>query len=85
MYFLVVAARNGAQPVAAGSAISLIPIAATELLRLDGQAAEVMRLDRLLGERDTALDRQTAHIHHLEDIATHREKLVIERDAQLRR
>jgi ubiquinone/menaquinone biosynthesis C-methylase UbiE len=85
MYFLVVAARNGAQPVAAGSAISLYTDRSeAELLRLDGQAAEVMRLDRLLGERDTALDRQTAHIHHLEDIATHRERLVIERDAQLK-
>ena len=84
MYFLVVAARNAAPPVAAGAAVSLYSDRSeAELLRLDDQAAEVMRLDRLLGERDAALDRQTAHVHHLEDIAAYREKLVVERDAQL--
>ena len=85
MYFLVVAARNAARPVAEGSGVSLYSDRnEAELLRLDAQAAEVMRLDRLLSERDAALDRQTAHIHHLEDIATYREKIVIERDAQLK-
>jgi hypothetical protein len=36
-----------------------------------------------LGERDAALDQQTAHIRHLEDIAAYRERIVVERDAQL--
>jgi SAM-dependent methyltransferase len=84
MYLLVVAARTAAQPVAAGSAVSLYSDRGeAELLRLDAQAGEVLRLDRLLGERDAALDRQTAHVHHLEGIATYRENLVVERDAQL--
>jgi SAM-dependent methyltransferase len=84
MYFLVVARRNAAQAVATGSGVSLYSDRnETELLRLDAQAAEVMRLDRLLGERDAALDRQTAHVLHLEGIAAYREKIVVERDTQL--
>lgn len=84
MYFLVVAARNAAQALAAGSGVSLYSDRnEAELLRMDAQAAEIMRLDGLLGERDAALDRQTAHVHHLEDIAAYREKLVVERDTQL--
>jgi len=83
MYALVVAARGHGQ-VTEGSGVSLYSDRnEAELLRLDAQAAEVMRLDRLLGERDAALDRQTVHIHHLEDIAADREKIVSERDAQL--
>ncbi len=76
LYFVVVAARNAAQPIAAGSGVSLFSDRNdAELLRMDREAAEVIRLDRLLGERDAALDRQAAHVRHLEDIA------VVERDA----
>ena len=38
---------------------------------------------RLLRERDAALDRQTAHVRHLEELAGFRERLVVERDGQL--
>lgn len=84
MYFVVVAARDRAPQVAGGSGVSLFcDRNDTELRRLDAQGAEVIRLDRLLGERDAALDQQTAHIRHLEDIAAYRERIVVERDAQL--
>ena len=47
------------------------------------QAREVLRLDALLRNRDAALDRQTAHVHHLEALVAERERIVVERDAQL--
>jgi chromosome segregation ATPase len=76
LYFVVVAARNAARPIAAGSGVSLFSDRNdAELLRMDREAAEVIRLDRLLGERDAALERQAAHVRHLEDIAA------IQRDA----
>ncbi len=34
-------------------------------------------------DRDAALDRQAAHVRHLEEIAAFRERVVVERDAQL--
>jgi len=76
LYFVVVAARNAARPIAAGSGVSLFSDRNdAELLRMDREAAEVIRLDRLLGERDAELDRQAAQVRHLEDIAA------VERDA----
>jgi septal ring factor EnvC (AmiA/AmiB activator) len=44
--------------------------------RASANAGEVLRLDALLLASNSALDRQTAHIHHLET-------LVAERDRQL--
>src|SRR4030095_11137772 len=76
MYFLVVAARSAAQPVAAGSAVSFYADQGeSELMRLDAQAGELMRLDGLLGQRDAALDRQTAEGHHLAEPAPYLENL----------
>ena len=84
MYFVVVAARSQAALPAMDLALSLFSDASEgELARIDAQAAEVMRQDGLLRERDAALDRQTWHIRHLEEITTFRERVIIERDAQL--
>ena len=84
MYLLVVAARDAAALPAPGPALTLFTDAdEAELARIDARAAEVLRLDGLLAERDAALDRQAAHVRHLEDVAAYRERIVAERDAQL--
>ena len=84
MYLLVVAARDAAALPAPGPALTLFTDTdEAELARIDARAAEVLRLDGLLAERDAALDRQAAHVRHLEEIAAFRERIVVERDAQL--
>ena len=84
MYFVVVAARSEAALPAVDAALSLFTDRAeSELARIDGMSREVMRQDDLVRERDAALDRQTWHIRHLEDIALFRERVIVERDAQL--
>ncbi len=85
LYFVVVAARDEAALPRSWPALSLFSDAAeAELARLDAQAAEVLRLDALVKARDAALDRATGHIHHLEELVAIRERLVEERDGQLR-
>jgi hypothetical protein len=54
-----------------------------ELRRVDERAAEVMRLDSLVKSRDASLDRQTAHIRHLEELVAYRDRIVAERDHAL--
>jgi SAM-dependent methyltransferase len=77
MYFVVVAARSKAALPAVDAALSLFTDRSeSELARIDGMSREVMRQDNLVRERDAALDQQTWHIRHLEDIAS-------SRDAQL--
>jgi ubiquinone/menaquinone biosynthesis C-methylase UbiE len=84
MYFVVIAARAASVGVPAAPGLSLFSDPSEiELARLDGRAADVLRLDGLLRERDVALDRQTTHIRHLEDLVEVRERIVVERDAQL--
>ena len=84
MYFVVLAARSAASLPAPDLRASFFSDRDdTELARIDARSAEVLRLDALLGERDAALDRQSAHVRHLEEIAAYRERLVVERDAQL--
>lgn len=84
MYHVVVAARSPQALPAAGVRLSLFSDTdETELRRLDGQAAEALRLDTLLRERDDALDRQAAHLRHLEGLVAYRDAIVVERDAQL--
>ncbi len=84
MYFVVVAAREEGDLPAEAPSLSLYSDSGEdELARLDAQSAELLRLDALLRERDEALDRQTAHVRHLEDLAAFRERLVVERDGQL--
>ena len=77
MYFVVIAARDAADLPDAGPALSLLcDRDDREWKRIEEQASEVLRLDTLLRDRDASLDRQTAHIHHLE-------KLVAEQDAHI--
>lgn len=84
MYHVVVAARHAARLPPAEVMLSLFADGdEAELRRLDEQAGEVLRLDRLLQERDGALDRATGHVRHLEELVAVRERLVEERDAQL--
>jgi len=84
MYFVVVAARAAEALPQPGPAVSLFSDRdGTELSRLDAQARDVLRLDTLLKERDRALDTQSAHIEHLEELVAFRERIVVERDGQL--
>jgi hypothetical protein len=84
MYFVVVAARLQAALPATDAALSLFTDGAEgELARIDAQAAEVVRQDLLLRERDAEAIRAAGHVKHLEEIAAYRERIVVERDAQL--
>ncbi|HEY3179794.1 MAG TPA: class I SAM-dependent methyltransferase [Casimicrobiaceae bacterium] len=77
LYFVVIAARDNAALPPPEPALSLFcDRDDREWRRIEAQEREVLRLDALLHDRDAALDRQTAHIHHLEN-------LVAERDAAL--
>ena len=71
MYYVVMAART---------AVGLPP---PRPALVDARAVEVLRLDALLVERDAALDRQTGHVHHLEDLVATRDRIVGERDREL--
>jgi SAM-dependent methyltransferase len=85
LYFVVAAARDEAALPADGAALSLLcDSAEREWRRIEAQAREVLRLDALLKDRDAALDRQTGHIRHLENLVTERDRAIIERDAQYR-
>lgn len=84
MYFLVLAARAASVLPEPGPRLSLFADRDdAELARIDARAGEVLRLDALLRERDAALDRQTAHVRHLEELVAVREKLIGERDSAL--
>ncbi|MEO8507242.1 MAG: class I SAM-dependent methyltransferase [Betaproteobacteria bacterium] len=83
MYFVVLAAK-AAPALLQGPALSLFSDRDDVQLRnIDARAAEVLRLDALLKERDAALDRQTAHVRHLEELVAIRDRIVVERDEQL--
>jgi ubiquinone/menaquinone biosynthesis C-methylase UbiE len=84
MYFIVVAARTSAALPAAAVGGSLFTDAEeTEQKRAQANASEVLRQDALLKDRDAALDRQTAHVHHLEALIAERERVVADKDGQL--
>jgi SAM-dependent methyltransferase len=79
MYFVVLAARSVDSIPLAEPAISLLSDPGeTELARSAAHAREAIRLDGLAGERLAQLDRQMLHIEHLE-------RLIGERDAEIRR
>ena len=84
VYHIVAAAATpGALPQSAPRVSLYADRDDTELARAQSNAAEVIRLDRLLGDRDAALRRQAAHVAHLEQLVAERERIVVERDAQL--
>ena len=92
MYFLVVAARRASALPSPAPAVSLFSDAGeSELKRAAATAAEALRLDGLLKdrervvvERDAQLAKAHAHVRHLEGLIAAHEPLVAERDAQLR-
>lgn len=83
MYYLVVASKaDDASP--SGPRLSLFhDDMESELKRAEAAAAEVLRLDALLLDRDTALAKQAAHVAHLEALVAFREHVVEERDGEL--
>lgn len=84
MYFIVVAARvAGALPAATLHGSLFTDAEETEQKRALANAGEVLRQDALLKERDAALDRQTAHVHHLESLIAERERIIGDKDSQL--
>ena len=84
MYHVIVAARTAAALPVASPAVSIFSDRdEVELARFDVQAAEVLRLDGLLKERDASLAKTAEHVLHLEALIAERERLVVERDAQL--
>lgn len=83
MYFVVLAARTAAD-LPQSDGLSLFSDAAGgELARLQAQGGQIIRLDTLLAQRTTALDHASAHVTQLEALVGQRERLVVERDAQL--
>jgi len=88
MYFVVVAARRASALPAPGPALSLFSDAGeTELGRAAAAAAEAIRLDallkdreRIVTERDAQLARANAHVTHLEGLLAARDPLIAERE-----
>ncbi len=83
MYYVVVATRADADLPTDPLGLSLFTDRDQELHRLQAQGSEIIRLDTLLGEANGALDKQTAHVEHLEKLVAYRDGLIAERDAQL--
>jgi ubiquinone/menaquinone biosynthesis C-methylase UbiE len=84
MYFIVVAARAAAALPDAATRGSLFTDAEeTEQKRAQANASEILRQDALLKDRDAALDRQTAHVRHLETLVAEREQVIAGKDRQL--
>jgi len=84
LYFVVIAAAAPAALPPAELRVSLFTDRSdSELSRAQRNAAEVLRLDMLLKERDAGLARRAEHVAHLEGLVALRERLVQERDAEL--
>lgn len=84
LYYLVFAAASAEALPSVSPQLSLYADRDdSELERIEAQPREILRLDQLLKGRDAALDRQTAHIRHLEELVAYRERIVEQRDAQL--
>jgi hypothetical protein len=84
MYFVVIAAKSEADLPASIPAISFFSDSdELEWQRIDHEAREVLRLDGLLKESNSALDRQSVFIHDLEASVHERDRLLVERDRLL--
>ncbi len=84
LYYIVLAARSpGAMPSPYPQLSLFADRDETELKRVEANVRENLRLDGLLKDRDAAADRQMEHIQHLENLVAIRERIVVERDAQL--
>ena len=84
LYFVVVAAVAPDALPPAGPRVSLFTDSGdSEFARAQFNAAEVLRQDALLKERDAGLGRLTAHNAHLVELVAARERIVEKRDAEL--
>ena len=84
MYFIVVAARTkDALPAARVRGSLFSDAEETELKRAQANEREVLRLDALLKDRDAALGRESAHVHHLETLLAEHEKVIATKDDRL--
>jgi ubiquinone/menaquinone biosynthesis C-methylase UbiE len=84
MYFVVVAARDPeALPLAAPFVSLLSDAEDSEGRRAANNVSEMLRLDALLKASNSALDRQTGHILHLEVLVAERDKAIVARDQKI--
>ncbi|MEO5699103.1 MAG: class I SAM-dependent methyltransferase [Casimicrobiaceae bacterium] len=84
MYYIVVAAKHVRALPAPGPKLSIFhDRGESELDRVAAAHAEVLRLDRLLRERDVSLEEQGSRMRDLEERISYRERIIVERDAQL--
>lgn len=84
MYFVVVAARNGEALPPAAPFVSLLSDAEdSEGRRAASNVSEMLRLDALLKTSNSALDRQTGHILHLEGLVAERDRAIAVRDQKM--
>jgi len=84
MYGLVIAARRDDAITAEAPALSLFSDASeSELVRIDAQAAEVLRLDRLLAQRDAELAAVTLQFESAARHVVELEAAIAARDASI--
>ena len=83
MYFVVVAARSAATLPPSPNISLLADADDSEGKRSLHNEREMLRLDALLKEANAGLDRQGAHIQHLERLVAERDAAIVERDRQL--
>jgi len=83
IYFIVVAARSRGTVLISARVSLFTDTADSELKRSETNAAEALRLDRLLGEHDAVLEQQTGHIRHLETLLAEHQRVIGQRDAEL--
>src|SRR5262249_61285043 len=80
LYFVSAAARQENALPQFDTELSLFTDADESVLRrAEADAGEVLRLDRLLRERDTSLAKQSEHIRHLETLGAEPRAGVAER------
>ncbi len=83
MYFIVVAAKEASALPAAMVGVSLLADAEdSEGQRAAANAVEVLRLDALLTQANAALDRQSAHVLHLETLVAERDRAIAKQAAE---
>ncbi len=84
LYYLVVAAKSPTALPAEGPLLSVLTDAQeTELARAEHHAAEVLRLDALLLQRDREAQDRAHHVEHLEGLLGRCEGVVQEREGEL--
>ncbi|MEO8739934.1 MAG: class I SAM-dependent methyltransferase [Casimicrobiaceae bacterium] len=83
MYFVVIAGRSTAALPASPGVSLLADVDDSEGARALHNEREMLRLDTLLKEANAGLDRQSAHILHLERLVAERDAGIVDRDRRL--